>query len=180
MQLRRHGADISFLFFNRSGVLVCGIETSLHENRALQNDRKHGARIKRLQTATDCNTSRLATSVADDLETVTLEEIFDPGVSVGEGISHTHGYFNADGGWANSKRAIERTMELVQKLGGKIIPGKEVLSTIKDHSRTRGVKCKDGSEFAADMVVLATGSWTASTFPELQLGKRALATGFVL
>ncbi|KAL5504668.1 hypothetical protein ACEPAH_7331 [Sanghuangporus vaninii] len=164
--------------YYESGVLICGIEADLHGNRAFQNDHKHGAHIKRIATLIESDeTSRLAPSEANKLETVTLEEIFDPGVSVGSSISHTHGYFNEDGGWAHSKRAMERAMELVKELGGKIIPGKEVSSTIKDQSRTRGVKCKDGSEFAADIVILAIGSWTASTFPELKLGRRALATG---
>ncbi|KAL5483192.1 hypothetical protein ACEPAI_8421 [Sanghuangporus weigelae] len=164
--------------YYESGVLVCGIEADLHGNRAFQNDHKHGARIKKIATLIESDeTGRLATSEADKLETVTLEEIFDPGVSVGSSISRTHGYFNEDGGWVYSKRAMERAMELVEKLDGKIIPGKEVSSTIKDQSRTRGVKCKDGSEFAADIVILAIGCWTASTFPELKLGRRALATG---
>ncbi|ESK93652.1 fructosyl amino acid oxidasesarcosine [Moniliophthora roreri MCA 2997] len=35
----------------------------------------------------------------------------------------------------------------------------------------------DGSVFEADLVVIATGSWTPSAFPDLGLGEKCLATG---
>lgn len=93
-------------------------------------------------------------------------------------MTNAHGYLNIDGGWVYSTGGVERAMQLVRELGGQIIPGKEVISLIKSGHMTKGVKCGDGNEFAADVVVLATGSWTASAFPELHLGERAHATGY--
>ena len=50
-----------------------------------------------------------------------------------------------------------------------------------DHEqRTVGVKCADGTQYAADVVVIAAGSWTPSSFPKLDLMGKCLATGYVL
>ena len=157
---------------------MCGTSTSVYANEAFQNDTRNGARVKRLVTAVGSNGTKAGVqSYADKLESVSLSEVFHPNVPLGPSVTQAHGYINADGGWAHSKGSIERAMELVRELGGTIIAGKEVASLVKSDSRTKGVKCKDGSEFSADVVVLATGSWTASAFPELDLGKRAFATG---
>lgn len=43
---------------------------------------------------------------------------------------------------------------------------------------TCGAICVDGSTYPADRVILATGSWTASSFPGLALDQRCLASGW--
>jgi len=88
------------------------------------------------------------------------------------------GYFNKEGGWANATRGVARGIELVRELGGSVEGGKVVKALAKDRKgKTRGVKCADGEEISADLVVLATGSWTASTFPQLNLDSLCVATG---
>ncbi|EJD08077.1 FAD dependent oxidoreductase [Fomitiporia mediterranea MF3/22] len=166
--------------YHESGVVSCGSGESIHMDGSFRNDVKHGARVKQLATSVrSTNYKPIGKSESDTkhIESITLAEVFHSDIPLGSQITHTQSYFNTDGGWAYSKGAIERAMELVKKMGGKIIAGKEVITIIKDQSRTRGVKCRDGSEYAGDVVVLATGSWTASAFPELKLGKRAHATG---
>jgi glycine/D-amino acid oxidase-like deaminating enzyme len=55
-------------------------------------------------------------------------------------------------------------------LGGKVMGGKAVTGLIRpdgdsDGGRTSsGVSLADGSSISAGLVVIATGSWTASTF----------------
>lgn len=161
-------------------MLVCGTGASLYADSAFQNDIRIGAPVKELITEAETSaTGADAEHNTGKLESISLSEVFHPDVPLGRNVTHTHGYINADGGWVHSKASIERAMELVKKLGGTIVAGKEVASILKRKSRTKGVKCKDGSEFTADVVVLATGSWTASAFPQLNLGKRAYATGLV-
>ena len=67
----------------------------------------------------------------------------------------------------------------VESLGGKVIPAKAVSNLIQKDGKTVGVNCEDGSSYDADLVVIASGSWTASAFPGLHLEEKCLATGYV-
>ena len=150
----------------------------MFDDGAFLNDVKNGAHVRKLQPC-DVTRGHKGTSAASpsDSQKSTLSEIFQPDIILGENVSNAHGYLNVDGGWVNSKKGVEIAIQKVRDLGGQIHSGKEVAELIKAGSRTRGVRCKDGSEFDADIVVLATGSWTASSFPELKLGERCHATG---
>lgn len=53
------------------------------------------------------------------------------------------------------------------------------MELVKEDGKTTGVNCADGSLFRADLVVIASGSWTPSTFPSLPLFGKCLATGYV-
>jgi glycine/D-amino acid oxidase-like deaminating enzyme len=68
----------------------------------------------------------------------------------------------------------------VVALGGKVIVSKHVKKIMRRNRRTTGVECSDGSSYDASLLVVATGSWTHSAFPELNLGSRCLATGYIL
>ena len=65
------------------------------------------------------------------------------------------------------------------QMGATILSGKEVKELIKDERgfKTVGVRCSDGSQYDANLVVLALGSWTPSTFSELDYNGACLATG---
>ncbi|KAG1716485.1 hypothetical protein ID866_689 [Astraeus odoratus] len=92
-----------------------------------------------------------------------------------------NGYFNQEGGWVEAARAVEILLNVVMARGAKLEGGKEVVMLLRSNTNksvhTYGVKCTDGSTYLADRVVIATGSWTASSFPGLQLDKKCLATG---
>ncbi|KAI5121451.1 hypothetical protein M0805_009559 [Coniferiporia weirii] len=183
--------------YHESGVLVLGAGMSIYADGAYKNDVAHGARVRRLAPCVPAPSPTKGgislCTVASDGETdiVQPSELFHPEVHLGEKITNSHGYLNVDGGWAFAEGGVRRAMQRVEELGGKILPGKEVLVLLKSSgkpekinsatgpqtSRTVGVKCKDGCEYAADMVVIATGSWTASAFPDLNLGERCLASG---
>lgn len=108
------------------------------------------------------------------------KSVFGDGIELG--ISFTRdcfAYLNQDAGWVYADGGTRRALENVRALGGTVISGKEVRQLVRGDGgtgRTTGVKCKDGSAYSAELVVLATGSWTPSTFPELTL--QCLATGF--
>lgn len=66
----------------------------------------------------------------------------------------------------------------MREMGGKVIENREVVGLVKDgNGQTTGVKCRDGKRFEGDRVILTIGSWTAATFPELELDSKCLATG---
>ena len=70
-------------------------------------------------------------------------------------------------------------IDRVTQMGATILLGKEVKELIKDENgfETTGVRCSDGSQYDADLVVLALGSWTPSTFSGLSYSGACLATG---
>lgn len=90
------------------------------------------------------------------------------------------GYLNLDGGWAAAAHGVSSAIRKVIAMGGTVVPGKVVRQLIRTpEGRTAGVECADGTRFDADLVILASGAWTASAFPELRLGDMLVATGCV-
>jgi len=84
-----------------------------------------------------------------------------------------------DSGWAEAGEGVKRCIELVRELGGKVLGGKKAVGVLRDgeEGKVNGVRFEDGSAFEAYIVVLATGSWTAPSFPELRLDKHVFASG---
>ncbi|KAJ6631614.1 FAD dependent oxidoreductase [Mycena sp. CBHHK59/15] len=105
----------------------------------------------------------------------TMRQVFPSGVEAGS-FSGKSGYLNRDGGWANAGQGVAILMSKVAALNGKIIGGKNASELIQHGQKTTGVRCSDGTVFEADLVVLATGSWTASAFPDVPVGKIFCAT----
>lgn len=92
-------------------------------------------------------------------------------------FENTSGYINLDNGWAHAAQGVAALTARVTELGGKVIPGKPVTHLLKEGGKTAGALCTDGSVFKAKYTVIATGAWTASTFPELNTGA-FVATGY--
>src|SRR6266849_1840039 len=75
------------------------------------------------------------------------------------------GYVNLESGWAFATRGVEMLMSRVIALGGKVMGGRAVTGLIRpDGRRTSGVTLADGSSISASLVVIASESWSASTF----------------
>lgn len=147
---------------DRSGVYCAlGRDTGSYADQAYENDMAVGAIVEPL------------------LDPKAIRSVFPSSakVSVPDGAK---GYINRDGGWAFASQGIQRMMDNVTSLGGKIIPGKAVSELTRSNGRVSAVRCTDGSVYDADFVVLATGSWSASAFPDLGLSTKCLATGYVL
>lgn len=157
-------------------MLVFGAGEAVFSGNALANDVAHGARVKKVLGAS-ASPKELAKTNKNEL--ISLHELFPGEIPLGRRMSSACGFLNFDGGWAFAEGGVARAIELVRIRGGKVLARKEVIQLLKSDNgkRTRGVRCKDGSEFEADIVVIATGSWTASAFPELRLGEKCLATG---
>lgn len=140
----------------RCGVLMRGGNGSYAE-MALQNDIDHGVRVKRLHSSTE------------------LAPHFPIGLKLGKTLmSDFEGYLNCDGGWANAKQGVELAMARIRRLGGRIEPDKCVCEISSDGL---GVKLEDGTVTRANLIVIASGSWTPSAFPGLDVAQRVVATG---
>jgi len=148
----------------RCGVLNLG---HVYTGQSFNNDIKEGARVERLDSAASIR-ARFPSDLCDSGKLGTFSSV---------DVSST-GYINHDGGWAEAERAVSLLMDHVKKRGVKVLPGKAVYELIRDErGHTKGLHCVDGSEYRADVVVLALGSWTAGTFPSLPLMGKCLATG---
>jgi sarcosine oxidase / L-pipecolate oxidase len=107
-----------------------------------------------------------------------IRTVFPSNIRTGIQFDQFPGYLNLDSGWALATRGLEKLMARVIALGGKVVGGKTVTGLVRDGDGiTSGVTLADGSCMSAPLVVIATGSWTASTFRELDLGEMCLSTG---
>lgn len=142
----------------RSGVFVRLSGKGSYSDKAYLNDLELGAQTKRLNNAE------------------AVRAVFPAGVKTAS-LDGSTGYLNRDGGWAHASQGVIMMMAKVTALGGRIFSGKPVVGLVKSNGKTVGVKCADGTVFSSDLVVLSAGSWTASSFPELNLQGKCLATG---
>lgn len=150
--------------YHECGVLNFG---DAYIEQSIINDLQHGAKVERLD-------SPASVRAQFPLE---LRKSGRLGTFTSLDASSTN-YINHDGGWAEAERAVELLSEHVKKRGVNVLPGKVVKELVKDErGQTKGVRCADDSEYEANVVVLALGSWTASVFPSLNLSGRCLATG---
>ncbi|KAG6841377.1 hypothetical protein C0991_011717 [Blastosporella zonata] len=133
-----------------SGVIVLGLsENESYADMAYQNDVALGAKVTHLSDA-----EAIRASFISKVPTAAFE-------------GHT-GYLNMEGGWADAGQGIAIMIERVISLGGKVLPGKRVNRISQNNGgKTNGVECEDGTFYEAATVVIATGSWTTSTFPNV-------------
>ena len=133
--------------------------TDSYTDQAYQNDKTVGAAVEPLLNPKDIRAvfpSTAKVSVPDNAK----------------------GFINHDGGWAFASQGIQHMMDKVTALGGRIIAGKAVSELRRSDGKVSTVRCADGSAYDTDLVVLATGSWSASTFPDLGLDTKCVATGY--
>jgi sarcosine oxidase / L-pipecolate oxidase len=108
----------------------------------------------------------------------TIRTLFPSKVRTGTSFDRALGHFTPESGWALATRGVEKLMARVIALGAKVVGGKAVTGLVRDgDGRTSGVTLADGSCISARLVVIASGSWTASTFRELNLSKMCHSTG---
>ncbi|KAF4621342.1 hypothetical protein D9613_000843 [Agrocybe pediades] len=145
--------------YHESGVLVLGLSDTPYADEAYKNDVSLGASVRTLR------------------DSDAIRSVFPAQVQTGT-FADSAGFLNHDGGWANAGQGLARLIDHVKKLNGKFLPGTRVANLCRDsNGRTTGVQTADGSVLDASLVIIASGSWTASTFSELELGHICLATG---
>ncbi|KAF5380555.1 hypothetical protein D9615_004704 [Tricholomella constricta] len=136
--------------YHESGVVVLGLSNKqAYADDAYQNDVASGARIKPL-----ANAAAIRAAFPSDVPTASFEE-------------HA-GYLNSDSGWANAGQGLATMISKVISLGGKVLSGKTASNVIRGAGgRVTGIQCHDGMIYEASVVVIATGSWTPSAFPDI-------------
>ncbi|PSR73762.1 hypothetical protein PHLCEN_2v10406 [Hermanssonia centrifuga] len=145
--------------YHESGVLVLRKSgNEAYTDQSYHNDIALGAHLEDLTTP-----DAIRATFPADIKTPSFEG--------------SSGYLNHDGGWAFASQGVSLLMRRVASLGAQILAGKAVIELIKKDGKTNGVKCADGTAYYADLVVLASGSWTPSTFASLDLKGKCLATG---
>ncbi|CAK5281835.1 unnamed protein product [Mycena citricolor] len=149
--------------YHESGVLVVGSAARERDyvRKAHANDIAHGLRV----TPTDTPDA--------------LRAVFPEDADVGDLAGH-YTYFGLDGGWANAGQGVSLLIGKVRAMGGRVLGGKDVAGLVREGGKTVGVRCRDGSVLDASLVVLATGSWTCSAFPDTAVSKLFQATGQVV
>lgn len=91
------------------------------------------------------------------------------------------GYLNPRCGWADARGVMDEVCELVRDAGVNFEAGEVdslLYESIDGKKDVVGVALKDGRELKADLIILATGSWTGTLLPEM--GEQLLATGQVV
>ncbi|KAF8911466.1 FAD dependent oxidoreductase [Gymnopilus junonius] len=148
--------------YHESGVAVLGTSSDLkagtYTDESYKNDIALGASVKLLENSD------------------VIRSIFPPQVRTGA-FEQSAGYLNHEGGWANAGQGLAVLIDRVKALNGKIFSGMNVTKVVQEDGKTTGVQCNDGTVFNASLVIVASGSWTPSAFPELDLGRVCLATG---
>lgn len=128
--------------YHESGVLVLShtkLDKVSYASKSYKNDLAMGCDVKLTPEA-----SSIRTCFSLDIKLGSFD-----------GIS---GYINADGGWASAAEGVRKMIEKVKEMKGTVIPGKAVDRLLRSEGRTIGVSCKDGSQFYADLIVLAAGA----------------------
>ena len=81
------------------------------------------------------------------------------------------GLFNAQGGWAHARKALERWGFEAQEMGVKFISGRKgTMTGLKVDERTgtlAGIKVASGDILCADRYILSTGAASPEVLPEL-------------
>jgi glycine/D-amino acid oxidase-like deaminating enzyme len=75
------------------------------------------------------------------------------------------GYFNPEGGYAQSGRVVAWLVEQALKAGVALHAGQTFDRLWEQGSRVAGVVTRDGSQFSGEHVLLTLGSWTPHALP---------------
>lgn len=78
---------------------------------------------------------------------------------------YVDGYFNPEGGYAESGRVVAWLVDRAQAEGVDLHRGQTFEQLLENGSRVGGVLTREGSRFEGEFVVLALGSWTPHALP---------------
>jgi len=148
----------------RSGVVVLGLSgdrgPTAYAQESYANDRAAGANVIQAHSREEVRSFFPSSAPTADLEDRFV-------------------YLNRDGGWANAGKGLKLITDRIIALGANVLEGMEVKELVYNEvGRVAGVRCANAVVHDADLVIVATGSWTPSTFPKLTLNGTCLATGY--
>jgi glycine/D-amino acid oxidase-like deaminating enzyme len=77
------------------------------------------------------------------------------------------GYFNPQGGFAESGAVVSWLLDEAKKLGVEVRERTRATQILQENNRVRGVHCEGGEELFADEVIVAAGAWALDLLPEV-------------
>ena len=89
--------------------------------------------------------------------------------------SYADGFYQREGGYAESGRVVARLIELARAEGVTVRPEVSLQALAESGGRVTGVVAAGGEKLAADRVVLAAGAWTPKLLPKLAGSLKATA-----
>lgn len=108
-------------------------------------------------------------------------EVLRVAPAYGKELNVAGGYVNWGSGWSDAEAAVRYAKEVLDQEGKVVFRTGEVENLLfddaRDQSRVTGVGLTDGKTITADLVILATGAWTAKL---IDLRGRAVSTGQTL
>jgi glycine/D-amino acid oxidase-like deaminating enzyme len=78
------------------------------------------------------------------------------------------GFFHAQGGYAESGRVVAELLAEAGRQGVRLYEGETVAGLLEEKGRVSGVLTEAGLRLAADIVLVAAGTWTHLLVPELK------------
>jgi glycine/D-amino acid oxidase-like deaminating enzyme len=71
-----------------------------------------------------------------------------------------YGFYNPEGGYAESGRVVGRLLEKARSLGVDLQEGAKFAELMETNGKVKGIVASDGRHVAADQVLITTGAWT--------------------
>lgn len=81
---------------------------------------------------------------------------------------YTDGFFDPEGGFAESARVVMRVIQKAQALGVTLRQRAAFQELVEKHGKVRGLVTPEGKKIPADIVVVAAGAWTHYILPWLK------------
>lgn len=81
---------------------------------------------------------------------------------------YVDGFYDPEGGYAESGRVVMRIIAKAQQLGVKLRAGTAFKELWETNGRVRGLVTQDGKKVAADLVLVTAGAWTHYLLPWLK------------
>ncbi len=81
---------------------------------------------------------------------------------------YVDGFYDPEGGYAESGRVVLRLVEKAKTLGVKLREGTAFRELLERNGRVRGLVTTDDKKIAADVVIVAAGAWTQFLLPWLK------------
>ncbi|MCA9895341.1 MAG: FAD-dependent oxidoreductase [Anaerolineae bacterium] len=80
---------------------------------------------------------------------------------------YVDGFYHKLGGFAESGRVVETLIAEGKRKGVTFLSGQKAVEILVDGGVVTGVRTEDGTEYRAEIVVIAAGAWTPVLLPEL-------------